>query len=256
MKLKLNPLPVLLCSLCLLAFAVVLLAQAARPHIKFEAEAGTRTGSTSVISDTNASASQALQFNSTGGPSGKRCVVFLHGKGGSGAPTTIEGGNTWIWPTGNADGWGGRQWLYATSTEYNQALTIINNALAPEACGQIVLAGGSNGAAMAAKTYCQGQNFGGRLVGVIPDDPVPDEGVNNCAPAAGVALQLVQSDEMNSWVGDSIRTCSSMGDWTCQGNVLPRMIYSSRIGAVNPHYSPRHEWVRHLYDGWMAAWWR
>lgn len=247
---------VVIFCLVLIVAAGVLFSQAANPHVKLEAESGTRSGAVSVISDSGASNSQALQYwAQPTGPSGKKCVVFLHGKGGSGQATTQQGDQTWIWPNGNADGWGGRQWLYATTTEYNQALTNITNSVNPQNCGQIVLAGGSNGAAMAAKMYCQGYNFGGKLVGVIPDDPVPDQGVDNCAPAQDVELQLVQSDEMNSWVGSSIRTCASMGDWTCQGNVLPRAIYASRIGAANPYYSPSHSGVQHLYNGWMNEWW-
>src|SRR5688572_26515148 len=156
----------------------VTLAQAARPHVKFEGESGARSGQAASTSDSTASGNAYLTFlASSPGPSGKKCVVSLHGKGGDGGAPWQNGDVTWLFPTGNGDGggWGPHHWEYATTTMYNQALSIINGQITPQNCGQITLIGFSNGAAMAAKVYCQGQNFSNKLVGVIVDDPVPDQ---------------------------------------------------------------------------------
>jgi pimeloyl-ACP methyl ester carboxylesterase len=245
-----------LLGFCFVLVSVSLvLAQSAIPHFKFEAESGIRTGTAAVITDGNASGNQALQFASPAtGPSGKKCVVSLHGKGGDGGAPWQNGDETWLFPTGNGDGggWGPHHWEYATSTTYNQALSIINSALSPHSCGQITVIGFSNGAAMAAKIYCQGQNFSNRLVGVIVDDPVPDQVVDNCAPASDIGLRLVQSNDMNLWIGGG-GFCP--GGWTCQGNTYSRSEYASRIGASNPHISGSHSPVNDLYDAWMDPWW-
>ncbi len=110
---------------------------------------------------------------------GERCLVRLHGKSGTGADTVVEDGVTIISPTGNAEGWGGRQWLYFPEADYEAARTIVADAVA--GCDQVILDGFSNGASFAAKLYCRGETFEGRLVGVVVDDPVTDEGVEGCA---------------------------------------------------------------------------
>ena len=112
-------------------------------------------------------------------PGGERCIVRLHGKSGTGADTVVEDGVTIISPTGNAEGWGGRQWLYFPEGDYEAARTIVADAVAD--CEQVILDGFSNGGSFAAKLYCRGETFDGRLVGVVVDDPVTDEGVEGCA---------------------------------------------------------------------------
>ena len=92
-------------------------------------------------------------------PAGGRCVVRLHGKGGTGAPPTTTGDVTVVSPTGNADGWGGRQWLYFPDAEYDKALASVTDAVAP--CGPIIVDGFSNGASFAAAMYCNGETFDG-----------------------------------------------------------------------------------------------
>ena len=99
----------------------------------------------------------------------------LHGKGGGGAETVVEDGVSVISPDGNAEGWGGRQWLYFPDGEYTAARKVVEDATA--GCDQLIIHGFSNGAAFAAKLYCRGETFGGRLVRVVVDDPVVDAGV-------------------------------------------------------------------------------
>lgn len=229
-------------------------AQASRPHVKFEAESGSRSGSIAQISDSNASEAAAVQFSSSSGPSGKKCIITLHGKGGAGGATWQNGDIAMISPTGNGDGggWGPAHWEYATPTTYNQALGLINNSLTPENCGQIVLIGFSNGASMASKVYCQGQTFGGKLVGVIVDDPVPDQAVDNCAPGSGVNVRLIMSNDL----GFATDGMACPGGWTCQGTLYGRTTYQSRLGSAAPLIKQSHSPSNDVYPSYYTPWWK
>ncbi len=116
----------------------------------------------------------------TSGATTDRCLVRLHGKGGGGAETVVEDGVSVISPDGNADGWGARQWLYFPDDEYTAARNVVEDAIT--GCGQVIINGFSNGAAFAAKLYCRGETFGGRLVRVVVDDPVVDAAVKGVHP--------------------------------------------------------------------------
>jgi hypothetical protein len=169
--------------------------------------------------------------------SGPVCVVSLHGKGGFGSPPANDGSATLVAPTGNADGWGGRQWVYASSTQYSAARAIVVAAIDGSKCGRVILYGFSNGAAFAAKLYCRGETFGDRLVGVVVDDPVTDHSVEGCRPAGGVQLKLywtgaLEPPAVAGW------PCAS-GDWTCQGDTTIGIAsYASALGTratPSPH---------------------
>jgi hypothetical protein len=189
-------------------------------------------------------------------PTGKRCLIFLHGKGGKGYAVRERDGFTDIGPTGNADApkeWGGNfQWLYATDADYTAALAIVHNATEPQGCGQIVLAGASNGGAMAAKLFCRGETFGGRLIGVFLDDPVPDQVVDGCKPGSVRSLTLVQSDWMDGVVGAG-KACPS--SWTCQGNVYSLADYAKALGVTKPGRTKEHSSSGDLAP-LIASWWR
>ena len=176
----------------------------------------------------------------------KRCAVRLHGKGGSGSPPSTAGGVTYLSPTGNAAGWGGRQWLYFPDSEYRGAVAIVASAIDGEGCTRVTVDGFSNGGAFAAKLYCRGESFGGRLAGVIVDDPVVDNAVNGCAPAAGVAITLywtgaLASQSYPGW------DCAEAG-WTCDGGstigivayaaALGTPIKASPMGGHSPYLNP------------------
>lgn len=146
-------------------------------------------------------------------PSGGRCVVRLHGKGGTGAPTTTSGDVTVIAPTGNADGWGAKQWLYFPAAEYDAAVKIVRDAVA--GCGPIIIDGFSNGASFAAAMYCHGESFDGRLVRVIIDDPVTDHAIDDCTPAPDVAVTLYATGALETQAPAGTK-CDTI-DWTCAG---------------------------------------
>ena len=86
---------------------------------------------------------------------------------------------------------------------------------AAEPCAEVIINGFSNGAAFAAKLYCRGENLDGRLVRVVVDDPVPDEGVAGCDPDPTVAVTLYSTGALDATARPGW-DCS-LGDWTCEG---------------------------------------
>ena len=145
----------------------------------------------------------------------KNCVVRLHGKGATGAPTTSANGVTYLYPTGNTAGWGGRQWMYYPSASFAAARAVVAATLDDAGCTRVILDGFSNGAAFAAKLYCSTDTFGGRLVRVIIDDPVTDHAVGGCAGAPGVALTLYWTGALE---GQAVAGWDCrLSDWTCEG---------------------------------------
>ena len=137
----------------------------------------------------------------------------LHGKGGGGAETVVEDGVSVISPDGNAEGWGGRQWLYFPDGEYTAARTAVEAATAE--CDQLIIHGFSNGAAFAAKLYCRGETFGGRLVRVVVDDPVVDAGVKDCSPDPSVGVTLYWTGALEAQAQPGWDCAEA--DWTCEG---------------------------------------
>ena len=171
--------------------------------------------------DVHTSAATHLLFDASGyftgdrlpsTASGRACVVTLHGKGGGGQQEwTGSDGVRHSFPGGNADGWGGRQWLYFPEPDYEAARSIVAGDIAAGGCQRVIVDGFSNGAAFAAKLYCRNETFGGTVVGYIIDDPVVDHAVEVCAPPA-VRVVLY-------WTGDVAQPDGwPCGDWTCEGD--------------------------------------
>lgn len=161
----------------------------------------------------------------------KRCAVRLHGKGGGGSASFTTGGVTYLSPTGNAAGWGGRQWLYFPDSAYREAVAIVASAIDDQGCNRVTVNGFSNGGAFAAKLYCRGESFGGRLAGVIVDDPVVDNAAKDCAPAGGVAITLYWTGALagQSYAG---WRCAD-ADWTCDGGTtIGIAAYTTALGAA------------------------
>lgn len=150
-----------------------------------------------------------------GGPQGleERCVIFLHGKSGAGFATQRTPQHLFVGPTGNADGWGGKQWLYFPEAQLGEVRAIIGKVIRDNACGKVIVHGFSNGAAAAAKLYCQGDDFEGRVLGYVIDDPVPDHGADSCSPHAGVKARLYWTGALTPTDGWSCQEA----DWTCEG---------------------------------------
>jgi hypothetical protein len=169
----------------------------------------------------------------------QRCVVFLHGKSGTGFPTERGASYLRVGPTGNADGWGGRQWLYFPEAKLAELRTLVGDAIAREGCTEVILHGFSNGGAAVAKLYCTGERFGGRVIGYVMDDPVPDHAADGCAPAAGTQAKLYWTTALTPAPGWS---CSEQ-DWTCEGgSTVGIQKFAANLGlSVTPSVHTRHE---------------
>ncbi|MBX7100879.1 MAG: hypothetical protein K1X89_24405 [Myxococcaceae bacterium] len=161
-------------------------------------------------------------------PTGPRCLVLLHGRSGTGAPTQTVSGYRVVMPDGNqAYGGGGLVWIYFPASEYAAMAAGVRAAI-PADCGRIVLRGFSNGASAAAKLFCRGETFGGRLLGVIVDDPVMDDGTQGCAPGAKVPVEVYATGALPA----GPYQCSSNG-FTCEGGeVVSASTYVSRLGST------------------------
>ena len=167
------------------------------------------------------------------------CVILLHGKGGSGSPTVRTGAYATVSPTGNAAGWGGRQWQYFPDADYSSARRAVADAIDREGCDRVVLKGFSNGAAFAAKLYCRSETFNGRVVGVVVDDPVTDRAVEGCAPAPGVRLALYWTGALEGQAQPGWACATA--DWTCErGSTIGIRAYAAALG-VAPSPSPNRE---------------
>lgn len=182
----------------------------------------------------------------------EKCIVRLHGKGGAGGDSIVVDGIAEVRPTGNADGWGLRQWLYYPDDRYEEARAIVATALDEVACTTAVIGGFSNGASFAAKLYCRGETFGGRVVGYVIDDPVTDAGVLPCRPAEGVKAALYWTGALAS-TAPAGQDCTAI-DWTCEGGVsLGIDAYAAALGLPvlpspytdhQPHEAPElHDWL-------------
>lgn len=162
------------------------------------------------------------------------CLVSLHGKGGRGAATSSNGGIVRVAPTGNAAGWGGRQWMYFPESGYQAALGIVTAAIDEAGCTRVIVGGFSNGGAFAAKLYCRGESFGGRLVRVVVDDPVVDHAVNGCSPAPGVGVTLYWTGALEGTAQPGW-SCAG-GDWTCEGGTTIGIeAYAAALGTPAKH---------------------
>ena len=178
--------------------------------------ASCRQGDTRASAATQAlpSALQPSQTETDAALAAKQCVVFLHGKSGKGEPILRGPTYALVRPNGNAEGWGGRQWIYFPEARYIEVRDTIARAIAESGCTRVILHGFSNGGALAAKLYCRAEDFGGKVLGYVIDDPVVDHGTDRCKPAAGKGLRLY-------WTGGLSKAedgwdCKAE-DWTCEG---------------------------------------
>ena len=171
---------------------------------------------------------------------GKRCVVHLHGKSGTGGPTTVKDGLTHLRPTGNADGWGGKQWLYFPDDAYAVVKGTVTAAIASAGCDKVVVHGFSNGAAAAAKLFCRGERFDDHVVGYVIDDPVVDHGVDGCKPDAKAKVKLYWTGGLESAVDGW--SCKD-ADWTCEGGTTIGIArYAAALGtSQTPSIHQKHE---------------
>ena len=170
-----------------------------------------------------------------------RCIVRLHGKGGSGAEPAVVDGIAVLAPDGNGSGWGGRQWEYDSPGAIRAARDRITAVVDTAGCTKVVVHGFSNGGSMAAALYCSGDDLDGRLVGVVVDDPVTDGATEGCTPAvAEIALYWTGALAEAAPPGTE---CASI-DWTCAGELVRGIDSYAADLDVEPLASPfdEHRW--------------
>jgi hypothetical protein len=189
--------------------------------------------------------------STTAGPAAtERCVVRLHGKGGQGAATVVDDEVSVIAPDGNAEGWGARQWLYFPDGEYTSARDTVDAAI--DGCGQLIVNGFSNGGAFAAKLYCRGETFDGRLTRVVVDDPVVDHAADACTPDPSVDLTLYWTGALEPQAQPGW-DCTE-ADWTCEGGRTIGIDAYAEALRTQPKQSPfdDHQW--HTEAPELSAW--
>lgn len=176
-------------------------------------------------------------------PTGDRCLVLFHGKGGRGEKTSVGAdGVVKIVPNGNQKDGDGRKWIYFPDAEYTSAVVAVREKIDASQCKQVIVGGFSNGAAFAAKIACRGETFGNRVVGYVVDDPVPDAATQGCARDAAVPLTL-------TWTGGLADTAKpgwecSDGGWICEGGTtLGIDAYAAGLGVpITPSARTKHEY--------------
>jgi pimeloyl-ACP methyl ester carboxylesterase len=171
-----------------------------------------------------------------------RCLVRLHGRGDQGADPVDRGTYAEVAPTGNGTAGDGYEWRYDSTEAFTTARELVVGWIEAVGCERVVVDGFSNGGGFAGALYCRGESFDGRLVGVVLDDPVPDDAVAACRPPeADVALY---------WTGALAEAepgvaCADIG-FTCGGDVLLGIdAYAEALGTT-AQASPydEHRWYR------------
>jgi pimeloyl-ACP methyl ester carboxylesterase len=198
---------------------------------------------------TNAAAVPAAPLLPPG--TAKKCVLLLHGKGGNAQPGSVTAGIEYLRPGGNGNGWGGREWRYFPDAGFTQVRETVAGALHAAGCGQAIVQGFSNGGAAAAKLYCRGEDFSGRVIGYIVDDPVPDQAVLGCKPRNGIHLRLYWTGGLA--VATDGWSCAAQ-DWTCEGgHTIGIARYARELGTdVAPSIHTTH--AEYASPPEVAAW--
>ena len=174
------------------------------------------------------------------------CVVRLHGRSQKGAPTTVTDRVVEISPTGNGRYGLGHQWLYAETENFEAGRFIVATAIANASCDNVVVNGFSNGGAFAARLFCDGVSFGGRLRAVVIDDPVADAITNGCQPPTDADVEVVLF-----WTGvleerlPPGTNCADV-DFECAGSLIIGIdaMADNLATPVLPSAYEQHRWHR------------
>lgn len=194
---------------------------------------------------------------------GKKCNLHLHWASGTGRPDSINlEGVTEVWPTSPT----GAFWLYdgphnfaydptTGEAEYQAIVTFLRGVITQRQCGPTVVIGYSNGGGLAAKLFCNGETFGGRVWGSIVVDPVMDDGVRGCAPSPLVRKVLfTHSDELKASAASANHSCS-VTSWYCEDNrTMPVSEYETVIGRTSFRASQYHNASMGWSDPALAPW--
>lgn len=276
-------------SVAVITLAVV----KAAPFVRsFEAESASRTGNARVVTNTGASGGSVLQFRAPdSGDSpiieGTRCILYLVGAGswaGIGSQNWSEGvlltspdkpasENRNFWKYDGPHNFAYDPGSQSDNQAYEALVDYIRSYLDNEGCGPTVVAGGSNGAAFAAKMYCRGEDFGRRVWGYHIDDPVMDNGVLGCSPSTNVTkVMFLHSQELRDDAANmpNFRCGQGQWQWYCEDDTtMPLNVYEGHVGQqsilqrryhyCNPENDPcPGNFQYNQYDLWGGvgrSWW-
>lgn len=146
------------------------------------------------------------------------CLVRVHGRTDNGKQSELVGDTAEIWPSGNDEFGNGRVWIYFPEDRYAEARDIVAAAIADNECQRVMLNGFSNGGAMVASLVCNGEDFGGTLVGAVIDDPVSDTATEDCTAAPGVEIALYWTGALDP--GSAPGTDCDDNTYTCEGGIV------------------------------------
>lgn len=173
----------------------------------------------------------------------EQCLVRIHGRGERGAEPVDQGAHAEVAPTGNGRAGDGYEWRYDSDGTYEAALASVVGWVDAVGCTQVVLNGFSNGGGFAGALLCRGETLGGRLTGVVIDDPVPDDAVTGCAPGSDIEVALYWTGALEE--AEAGVRCDDIG-YTCGGDELLGIdAYAEALG-VPAQDSPydEHRWYR------------
>ncbi len=173
----------------------------------------------------------------------ERCLVRLHGRSERGADPEDRGSHAEVAPTGNGRAGDGFEWRYDSDDTYGVALEAVVGWVDAVGCDHVVLNGFSNGGGFAGALLCRGETLGGRLAGVVIDDPVPDDAVDGCTPGPDVEVALYWTGALTE--AEAGVRCDDIG-FTCGGDELLGIeAYAEALG-VPAQASPydEHRWYR------------
>lgn len=181
----------------------------------------------------------------------ERCLVRVHGRSETGGDPIDRGDHAEILPTGNDTAGDGFQWRYGTDEEVAAVTTRIGDWIDAVGCEEVILNGFSNGGAAVGALHCRGETFGGRVIGVVIDDPVPDDAVADCSPDPDVAVTLYWTGGLTEAVAGA--SCDEIG-FTCAGDELLGIdAYAQALGVtVTPSPHEAHVWYRQAPEN--SAW--
>ncbi|NLV56538.1 MAG: hypothetical protein GXY13_13100 [Acidimicrobiales bacterium] len=173
----------------------------------------------------------------------ERCLVRVHGRSETGGAPVDRGDHAEVLPYGNDTAGDGFQWRYGTDDEVASATANIEGWIDAVGCEQVILNGFSNGAAAVGALHCRGETFDGRVVGVVIDDPVPDDAVSGCDADPSVAVTLYWTGGLTEAAAGV--SCDEIG-FTCAGEELLGIdAYAEALGVtVTPSPHDQHVWYR------------
>lgn len=171
------------------------------------------------------------------------CLVRIHGRSETGADPVARHGFAEVSPTGNSPAGEGHEWVYDTDESYREARDLVVDWIDAVSCDRVVLNGFSNGGGFVGALYCRGEDFGGRLVGVVIDDPVPDDAVEACQPASDVPVGIYWTGALTE--AEAGVACDDIG-YTCAGETLLGIDAYAAALDVDVQTSPNedHVWFR------------